>query len=167
MRSLTPKAWAFWPAALTILCADCATKRLAVERLSPAYMPHAFIGDVVRLTLAYNTGAATGIFLGQRFALVAASIVVLAVLATMYRRAAAEDRAIALACALLIGGAVGNLLDRIRSARGVVDFIDVGLGYHRFWVFNLADVGVTLGALALVVILLRRRAAAPAPISAP
>ncbi|HEY0527970.1 MAG TPA: signal peptidase II, partial [Gemmatimonadaceae bacterium] len=51
-----------------------------------------------------------------------------------------------------------NLLDRIRSARGVVDFIDLGIGVHRFWTFNLADVGVTFGTAALTWILCVRAA---------
>jgi len=50
-----------------------------------------------------------------------------------------------LGVALVGAGAVGNLLDRLASDRGVVDFIDVGVGAARFYVFNLADVGVTVG----------------------
>jgi signal peptidase II len=48
---------------------------------------------------------------------------------------------------------VGNLLDRLRSARGVVDFIDIGIGTHRFWTFNIADIGVTIGTAMLTWIL--------------
>jgi len=52
----------------------------------------------------------------------------------------------------------GNLFDRIRSARGVVDFIDIGIGTHRFWTFNLADLAVTLGTAMLTWILCVRAA---------
>lgn len=55
----------------------------------------------------------------------------------------------------MTGGAVGNLLDRIRSARGVVDFIDLGIGDVRFWTFNMADVGITCGAIVLAILLAR------------
>ena len=55
----------------------------------------------------------------------------------------------------MAGGALGNLLDRIRSPRGVVDFIDLGIGDARFYTFNVADVGVTLGAILLAVVLWR------------
>ena len=60
------------------------------------------------------------------------------------------------ALGLIIGGALGNLTDRLRSPRGVVDFIDMGLGDYRFWTFNVADVGVTAGAALLLYLLLRR-----------
>jgi signal peptidase II len=54
-----------------------------------------------------------------------------------------------MALALIFGGAIGNLIDRVRSPQGVVDFIDVGVGAYRWWTFNIADVGITLGALLL------------------
>jgi signal peptidase II len=54
-----------------------------------------------------------------------------------------------LALGLAFGGAAGNLIDRIRSTAGVVDFIDIGFGDVRFWTFNLADSAVTIGALVL------------------
>ena len=49
----------------------------------------------------------------------------------------------------MAGGAFGNLVDRVRSAQGVVDFLDVGIGLHRWPTFNVADIGVSLGAIAL------------------
>src|SRR5437867_4434822 len=49
------------------------------------------------------------------------------------------------------GGAAGNLVDRIRTAQGVVDFIDVGIGPHRWPTFNVAEMGVSCGAIALAV----------------
>ena len=51
------------------------------------------------------------------------------------------------------GGAAGNLIDRIRSPRGVVDFIDIGIGAVRFWTFNVADAGITVGAILLALTL--------------
>jgi signal peptidase II len=61
----------------------------------------------------------------------------------------------ALALALVTAGAAGNLWDRLRSSRGVVDFIDVGFSDARFWIFNLADVAITIGALLLAYLLSR------------
>jgi signal peptidase II len=49
------------------------------------------------------------------------------------------------------GGAAGNLIDRVRSAQGVVDFIDVGVGATRWPTFNVADMGVSCGAIALAI----------------
>jgi signal peptidase II len=86
------------------------------------------------------------------------SIGTLFVLAYMYRQTPREDRIQIASLALICGGAVGNLLDRIRSARGVVDFIDIGVGSHRFWTFNLADLAVTLGTAMLTWILCVRAA---------
>jgi signal peptidase II len=57
---------------------------------------------------------------------------------------------------LIVAGASGNLLDRLRRPRGVVDFIDIGIGDVRFWTFNLADVAVFCGAVLLANLLIRR-----------
>ncbi|MDQ6611936.1 MAG: signal peptidase II, partial [Gemmatimonadota bacterium] len=54
---------------------------------------------------------------------------------------------------IVIGGAIGNLLDRVRFREGVVDFIDIGVGNVRFWTFNVADAAVTIGAACLVIAL--------------
>jgi signal peptidase II len=59
------------------------------------------------------------------------------------------DRLRVLALGLAFGGAAGNLIDRIRSPQGVVDFIDIGFRDVRFWTFNVADSAVTVGALLL------------------
>jgi signal peptidase II len=80
------------------------------------------------------------------------------VLGYMYRQTPRDDRFQIASIALICGGAVGNLFDRIRSARGVVDFIDIGIGTHRFWTFNLADLAVTLGTAMLTWILCVRAA---------
>ena len=86
------------------------------------------------------------------------SLGTLFVLAYMYRQTPREDRFQIASIALICGGAVGNLLDRIRSARGVVDFIDIGISTHRFWTFNFADLAVTLGTAMLTWILCVRTA---------
>jgi signal peptidase II len=54
---------------------------------------------------------------------------------------------------VVIGGAIGNLLDRVRLREGVVDFIDIGIGSVRFWTFNVADTAVTIGAVCLAIAL--------------
>jgi signal peptidase II len=161
----TPKARAFWLLLAVLVLADCGTNRLAVEHLSPPYVPHEVMGDWLRLTLAYNRGAAMGLFLGtySRIALAAIALVALAVLGTLYRRSPAGDAWRAAALALVAGGALGNLIDRVRSPRGVVDFIDVGIGDVRFWTFNMADIGITCGALLLALLLAQQ----PAPSQVP
>ena len=107
--------------------------------------------------LAYNEGAALNLTFGsfQRQILSFGAIAAIIGLLYLYRKTSQDAVLRAAALALLTGGALGNLLDRLRSARGVVDFIDLGVGDARFWTFNLADVGVTLGALLLAVVLWR------------
>lgn len=145
------KAAYFWPALIGLVTSDCATKHFAQTLLVPARVPHPVAGEVVRLTLTYNRGAAFGIDAGPygRWLLVTLSVAVLLGLAGLYHRATARERLLVFALGLTAGGAVGNLLDRIRSPRGVVDFIDLGFGGARFWVFNLADAGISVGAILL------------------
>jgi signal peptidase II len=158
------KARRFWPLLFLLLVADCSTKRLAEEHLTPSHVPHEVIGDYLQLTLAHNPGAAFSISVGpmSRVVFSVLAIVVLAVLFRLYRDTASTDRWQSVALALIAGGALGNLLDRLRSARGVVDFIDIGVGDYRLWTFNLADVGVTVGGVLLAALLLRQSAAAEA-----
>ncbi|HEX6105782.1 MAG TPA: signal peptidase II [Gemmatimonadales bacterium] len=162
----SPKARRFWPLFALVLLTDCATKRAAEFHLVPAQVPHEFLGEVVRLTLAYNPGAAMSLSLGAHsrvgFSLLA--LAALVVMAHLYRRTAPGDRQAAAGLALIAAGAAGNLIDRIRSARGVVDFIDVGFGNLRFWTFNIADVAILLGTVVLVLAL--RRMDTP-PVSTP
>jgi signal peptidase II len=161
----TPKAKAFWSLLSVLVLADCSTKRLAVYHLSPPYIPHEVMGDWFRFTLAYNRGAAMGLFFGpySRLGLSLTALFALVLLGTLYRRSSASDAWRAAAIALVAGGAVGNLLDRVRSARGVVDFIDVGIGDMRFWTFNMADIGITCGALLLAILLARDPGAGEGP----
>jgi signal peptidase II len=84
------------------------------------------------------------------------SIATLFVLAYMYKQTSRDDRLQIASIALICGGAVGNLLDRVRDPRGVVDFIDIGIGSHRFWTFNIADMAVTIGTATLTWILCAR-----------
>jgi signal peptidase II len=146
----------FWGAAIGVVTLDLITKLLAERMLEPR-VPVAVIGEFARLTLAYNPGAAFSMSLGpaSRFIFGAFAVVALVILWRMYRTAAPGERMKSLALGLAWGGAAGNLIDRIRSPRGVVDFIDIGAGDVRFWTFNVADSGVSVGAVILAWILLQ------------
>src|SRR5947207_5147370 len=148
----------FWTIFLMTVLVDLVSKKLAVNRLSPAYVPHNIVDDVLRFTLAYNPEGAMSFSLGpsSRWWFVLLSIGTLVVLGYMYSQTPREDRVQIASIALICGGAVGNVLDRLRSARGVVDFIDIGIGAHRFWTFNFADLAVTLGTAMLTWILCTR-----------
>ena len=166
MTSPTRNRWLFWGTAAIIIVVDFVTKMLAVRHLSPPHVPHPVIGDVVRLTLAYNKGAAFSMSVGPYSRLIfgAFALVALVVLWNLYRRAHPTERLLSFALGLAWGGAAGNLIDRIRSDDGVVDFIDIGVEAWRFWTFNVADSAVTVGAIFLAWLLAReeRRAHASA-----
>jgi signal peptidase II len=156
----------FWPVAAGFLCADILTKYWAVESLAPAHTRHAVLGDWMTFTLLYNPGAAFGLHLGDwsRWIFTALTVGAVFILTRMYNATADGDRVKLTALGMILGGACGNLIDRLRSAQGVVDFIDVGIGDMRWPTFNVADVGVSCGALLLAWVLWREdRAAAHAP----
>jgi signal peptidase II len=140
-----------------IVLADQFTKMLAVDRLAPAYVPHPVFGEWFRLTLVYNPGAAFGLHLGpwSRWIFTGLTLVALVVLWRMYRDSGPGEGVKVAALAMVSGGAVGNLVDRLRSSRGVVDFLDVGVGAWRWPTFNLADIAVSCGAVLLAIVLWR------------
>lgn len=139
-----------------VLFVDIVTK-LAVQRSLQLYEQRDVVGSLVRLTYIYNPGAAFGIHLGpwSRWIFLILSIVVLGALIGMLAFTPARDRIRVFAIALICGGAAGNLIDRIKSERGVVDFLDVGIGVTRWPVFNVADMALTVGAVILAVSLWR------------
>ncbi len=147
----------FWPVSATLVLADCSTKELVESVLRHSPGPHAVLGEWLRLTLAYNTGAALNLDLGSGSRLIfsAVACMAIAVLLVLYRTTPPNAALRAAALALVAGGALGNLLDRLRSPLGVVDFIDIGVGSTRFWTFNIADLGVTVGAVLLAIVLWR------------
>jgi len=155
----SPRARVFWPILTSLLIADCTTKQLAETYLAPEHTPHEVAGSVVRLTLAHNSGAAMSLSLGRysRIGFSLAALLALFVLVRLYLATPAHARRRAAALALLVGGAVGNLLNRVLSPRGVTDFIDIGVQSWRFWTFNLADAGIMIGAVLLLVVLSRER----------
>ena len=145
----------FWGLILGILVIDVVTKAIAETALLPRGVPREVIGDWLRLTLVYNTGAAFGISLGpySRWLFLVLAIVALFILGRLYRQTPDHDRFRVASIGLVCAGAIGNVVDRIRHHMGVVDFIDIGVGMHRWPTFNVADVGITLGAVLLAWIL--------------
>jgi signal peptidase II len=150
------KARIFWPLLLIVFLADCSTKEIAEEALRHPGASQDIVGDLLRFTLVYNTGAAMGL-LGPwaKELLGAVGIAATIMFFGWYRRAAASATALSAALALVMAGALGNAWQRLFVPRGVVDFIDVGLGSTRFWVFNVADIAVHVGAVLLFFVLWR------------
>ena len=154
----------FWPVLVVVLVADLVTKAIAAYALAPIGFAHEVLGEYLRFTLVYNPGAAFGLHLGpwSRWIFLALAVGVLVVLRRLFAATRAGDNARTFALALVSAGALGNALDRLRSADGVVDFIDVGVGAMRWPTFNVADVAVTSGAVLLAWVLWREESAAEA-----
>jgi signal peptidase II len=137
-----------------VIALDQLSKHWALAALQPAGMPHPVI-PALNWTLAFNTGAAFS-FLAegagwQRWFFVALAVVISTVLVVWLARTARRDWRTAAPLALIIGGALGNLIDRLHAA-AVTDFIQV---YWRQWsypVFNVADCGISVGAVMLIVL---------------
>jgi signal peptidase II len=130
--------------ALLIVLVDQATKWLVETRLKDGKVIE-LLGGLVRLDYTLNTGAAFGILRtrGLLFALVA--VVVSVGIVVYYRAVASSPAAIRVGLALVLGGAVGNLIDRVRLGY-VVDFVDL-----RWWpVFNVADSAIVIGVCLLI-----------------
>lgn len=134
---------------------DVITKEIARTQLVPEHLPRELLGDLFRLTLVYNPGAAFGLHVGDysRSIFTVLTIGALWILIRLYKSTADGDRVRVAALGLVIGGALGNLINRLWSERGVVDFLDVGLGASRWPTFNFADVGVSVGAFLLAWVL--------------
>jgi len=134
-----------------VIALDLVTKRWALEALAGGRRMELF-GGLVPLTLAFNKGAAFGIRFGEdsRWFFVPVTVVALVLLGLLFRQAARDDHLRIASLSLVVSGAVGNLYDRIRWGRGVVDFIGpIDLGFWDFPIFNVADMSISCGAVLL------------------
>lgn len=122
---------------------DLWTKRWATERLADRDSL-AVLGQFLRLTYTRNSGVAFGLGAGTNFPFYVFSLLAAVAILILFLRGRVQGRAREVALALIFGGALGNLVDRITTGL-VVDFIDVGIGSARFPVFNVADSAVTVG----------------------
>lgn len=135
-----------------VLVIDVITK-LIVQNTFTLGQSIPVIGDFFRLTFIMNPGAAFGIHLGpySRPVFTVLALVAVTVLGAMYLSTPPHDRLRLYSISAICGGALGNLIDRIRSPRGVVDFLDFGIGELRWPIFNAADIAVSIGAVLLAV----------------
>ncbi|PZR55452.1 signal peptidase II [Xylanimonas oleitrophica] len=140
--------------AAVVLAADQLTKWWATAALTLGDAPVPLVGDLLSLRLIYNPGAALSIATGYTWVLTLVVIGVVVAIVRTIRRLGSRGWAVALG--LLLGGAVGNLVDRLARepgfARGhVVDFID----YAGFFVGNVADIAIVVAAVLMVVLSVR------------
>lgn len=132
--------------AAVVIAVDQLSKWLVVDTLGPAATAHRFrlLGNAFAIHHVENTGVAFGFLQGQALLVTVLAILVVFFLVRMYRNARATSWTTAIACGLIVGGALGNLLDRVRLGY-VVDFIEVSVWPK----FNVADSAITIGALLL------------------
>jgi signal peptidase II len=106
------------------------------------------IGDYLRFVQSQNSGALFGMFRDQAivFGLISLGVVAMIV---VYHGRAGRNLYLSIALGLLLGGALGNLIDRFRYGY-VVDWVDMGIGDIRFWTYNVADSAITVAILMLI-----------------
>jgi len=144
-----PFWFVFFGLAALVVIADQLAKAWLVSILDPGERLDV-IGDFVRLINSQNSGALFGLFKDQAilFGLVSIGVVALIV---WYHGSSGRNPLLSVALGLLLGGALGNMLDRLRLGY-VVDFIDLGIGNIRFYTFNVADSAIS-GAILLLILL--------------
>ncbi|MFN2519922.1 MAG: signal peptidase II [Candidatus Limnocylindria bacterium] len=139
--------------AVLVFGLDRVTKQLVSTRMVLGES-HEVIGDVVRISYVRNTGAAFGLLPERTTLLSVLSVLAVAAIVYYYRFILARSPLVAATLGMQLGGAIGNLVDRLGQGY-VVDFVDVGIGGLRFWAFNVADSSIVLGILAVTLALWR------------
>jgi signal peptidase II len=151
------RAYYLWISA-AVVALDQATKWV-VDRFMGLHETREVIDGLVRFTYVRNRGAAFGVLSDadlpyQHFIFAAVSLLALFAIAVYAWRLPTASRVPRLALALIIGGAVGNLIDRLRLGY-VVDFVDVYWSTHHWPAFNVADSCISIGVCLLVIDMLR------------
>ncbi len=152
------RPWLFALAALVVLV-DHLSKRFVTHHVLSGH-GHTLIPGVLRITHVLNTGAAFSVFADStspetvRYGLIAFSLVAVLVVAVMLWRSGRALSVSAVAFALILGGAVGNLYDRVRF-HYVVDFIEVHIVHYHWPDFNVADSAIVIGACLLILEIFR------------
>jgi len=133
-----------------VLAIDQLTKYLILKLLELG-ASYPLIGNFVRITHVRNPFGVFGISFGGKIPLLpltAFAIIVLIIISVRHR-------SFPVAFSLILGGAIGNALDRVRL-KAVVDFLDIGIGKVRWPVFNVADAAITIGIIILIIKILSR-----------
>ncbi len=127
---------------------------------------HEIIAGFLNITLVKNSGAAFGVLQGGRVFFVVASVVAMVLIAIVGWRLPRTERYRRLLLGLVLGGAIGNLIDRLLHGE-VIDFMQIGIGGHYWPVFNVADMAVTIGAVLLVLYAMRSSRSDPHAVGTP
>ena len=152
MQRPRPNAVSWLLLSAAVIALDQVSKWWALANLQP-YQPVAVIDKFLNWMLAFNTGAAFSFLADsggwQRWFFTGLAIIVSAVLVFWLARTARRDWCNAVPLALIVGGAIGNVIDRLRFGH-VVDFIDIYVGQHHWPAFNIADSAICVGAIGLI-----------------
>lgn len=135
--------------ALAVVILDQVSKLLVVNYLKPIDSI-TLIKNVLKLTYLENTGAAFGTFTDNRVVFMTLSVLIIAVLAFVVWRFHGQNKLFDICMGLILGGGVGNMIDRIRLGY-VVDFIDFCAFDFWKYVFNIADSAVVIGCMIAIV----------------
>ncbi|MDP3175992.1 MAG: signal peptidase II [Phenylobacterium sp.] len=153
--------WQAYILATAVLALDQAVKHWVLNGLNLGALGAVQVAGPLHLTLVWNRGVSFGLFHADRelmrWALAAFSLIVAVVLVVWARRS--ERSIVGAGLGLIIGGAIGNAVDRVRFG-AVVDFIDVSRLYFP-WVFNVADAAITVGVGLLLLDSVRKERTAP------
>jgi len=138
---------------ILILVLDQVTKYLAVSYLSGGVVKEV-VPEFFNLVLVYNPGAAFGMFAGlgdeiRRFVLLGMTAIALVVVLFMQKEVKG-DRLSEVALVVILAGAIGNLIDRVRFD-SVIDFLDLYIGQYHWPAFNIADSAICIGVALLLV----------------
>jgi signal peptidase II len=144
-----PRWGIFLGIAAAVVVLDQASKAWLESILAPGERL-SVIGDLLRLTHAQNSGALFGLFRDQAYLFAIISIGVVALI-VWYHRSSGRNTLLSVALGLLLGGALGNMIDRFRQGY-VTDWVDIGLGDLRFYTFNVADSAISCAILLLIVL---------------
>lgn len=139
---------------IIFLIIDQITKILVVNSLVPGENIE-IIKNIFSIIYTNNTGAAFSILLGKRIFLIVVAVLIIGVLLYYIKRNKIEKKIDIIALSFIIGGSLGNLIDRI--IRGyVIDFISLKLGNYNFPIFNIADILIVIGVFLLLLSSRRR-----------
>ena len=145
-----------WPIfiglAAFVVIADQLTKAWIAATLSPG-ASMSIVGDNLRLVHGQNNGALFGLFRESAILFGLASIIVIGLIVAYHGRSGRSPY-MSVALGLLLGGAIGNLIDRLRLGH-VVDFVDAGIGDARWYTFNVADAAISFAIILLILAALR------------
>ena len=145
-----------WIVVATIFACDFATKRWVLANQEQFLAGIDLIDGILRFTYVRNAGAAFGMMQGARWIRTTVSAAAVIGLSFLISRSATVGLK-RVASTMILAGAAGNLVDRVLYDGLVVDFIEMGFRGHTFPVYNIADIGVSVGAAVLVLSLLIER----------